>query len=126
MSEPREPKKLIKPENWKEFLQEFSERNKNRRARFDVFRRDGTVQEEGQELRLVEVVLRQNGEQENVDIFRVDRTETEAEKSKETVTNVRGIAVQFDTDGSEDALEITDNQNTLIMLRMESKVDGVS
>ncbi|CAN5281579.1 hypothetical protein BH20ACI1_BH20ACI1_17230 [soil metagenome] len=126
MREPREPKKLIKPENWKEFLQEFSERNKNRRARFDVFRRDGTVQEEGQELRLVGVVLRQNGEQKNVDIFRVDRTEGDAEKSKETVTNVRGIAVQFDTDNSEDALEITDDRNTLIMLRMESKVDGVS
>ena len=30
------------------------------------------------------------------------------------------------TDGSEDALEITDDENTLISLRFESKVDGVS
>ncbi|MEO8072359.1 MAG: hypothetical protein ABI686_03840 [Acidobacteriota bacterium] len=126
MSEPREPKKLIKPENWEEFLKEFSGRNKNRRARFDVFRSSGKTEEEAQELRLEEVVLRRNGERENVEITRVDHTETEVERSKETVTNVRGIAVQYDVDGSEDALEITDDQNTLIMLRMESKVDGAS
>ena len=126
MSEPREPKKLIKPRNWEEFLQEFSERNKKRRARLDVFRSSGKTEEEAQELRLEEVILQQNGEREDVEIIRFDRTETEAEKSKETVTNVRGIAVQYDVDGSEDALEITDDQNTLIMLRMESKVDGAS
>ncbi len=126
MSEPREPKKLIKPENWKEFLKEFSDRNKNRRARFDVFRSSGKVEEEAQELRLEEVVLKRNDKRENVEIIRIDRTEGDAEKSTETVTNVRGIAVQYDTDNSEDALEITDDQNTLIMLRFESKVDGVS
>ncbi len=126
MSEPREPKKLIKPANWEEFLKEFSGRNKNRRARLDVFRSSGKTEEEAQELRLEEVVLRRNGEREDVEIIRVDRTEGDAEKSKETVTNVRGVAVQYDVDGSEDALEITDDQNTLIMMRMESKVDGAS
>ena len=126
MSEPKEPKKLIKPENWEEFLQEFSGRNKNRRARLDVFRSSGKTEEEAQELRLEEVVLRRSGEREDVEIVRVDRTEGDAEKSKETVTNVRGVAVQYDVDGSEDALEITDDQNTLVMLRMESKFDGAS
>ncbi len=126
MSEPREPKKLIKPENWEEFLQEFSDRNNNRRARFDVFRRDGTVEEEGAEAHLEDVRLIADGDTKNVEIIRIDRTEINAEKTTDTVTNVRGIAVQYDVDGSEDALEITDDRNTLIMLRMESKVDGAS
>lgn len=125
-TEPKEPKKTIKPDEWENFLSEFSARNKDRRARFDVFRKDGTVQEESQELRLADINLKQSGERHSVEIIRIDRTEGEAEKQRETVTNVRGIAVQFDVDGSEDALEITDDQNTLIMLRFESNVDGVS
>ena len=32
MSEPREPKKLISPENWESFLEEFAMRNNNRRG----------------------------------------------------------------------------------------------
>ena len=126
MSEPREPKKLISPENWESFLQEFAMRNNNRRARFDVFRKDGAVEEEGQEAHLKDVLLQSNGKAKNVEIIRIDRTKSNAEKTKDTITNVRGIAVQYDTDGSEDALEITDDQNSLISLRFESKVDGVS
>ncbi len=126
MSEPREPKKIISPENWESFLQEFAMRNNNRRARFDVFRKDGAVEEEGQEAHLEDVLLHSNGNVKNVEIIRIDRTKSNAEKTKDTITNVRGIAVQYDTDGSEDALEITDDQNSLISLRFESKVDGVS
>lgn len=126
MSEPREPKKLISPENWESFLQEFAMRNNNRRARFDVFRKDGAVEEEGQEAHLEDVLLQSNGNAKNVEVIRIDRTKSDAEKTKDTITNVRGIAVQYDTDGSEDALEITDDQNSLISLRFESKVDGVS
>ena len=126
MSEPREPKKVISPENWESFLQEFAMRNNNRRARFDVFRKDGEVEEEGQEAHLEDVLLHSNGDAKNVEIIRIDRTKSNTEKTKDTITNVRGIAVQFDTDGSEDALEITDDQNSLISLRFESKVDGVS
>jgi hypothetical protein len=39
---------------------------------------------------------------------------------------VRGIGVQYETDGSENILEITDEKNTLISLRLESKLDGNS
>ena len=125
-NEPREPKKLIKPDDWQKFLREFSDRNNNRRARFDIFRRDGEVTEESAEAHLEDVILRDEGNSKTVEIIRIRRGDANAEKDKVMVTNVRGIAVQYDTDGSEDALEITDNQNSLISLRMESKVDGVS
>jgi len=126
MSEPREPRKIISPENWESFLQEFAMRNNNRRARFDVFRRDGATEEEGQEAHLEDVKLVSNGGASNVEVIRIDRTESNADKISDVITNVRGIAVQYDTDKSEDALEITDDQNSLISLRMESKVDGAS
>lgn len=118
--------KQIEPKNWASFLEEFSTRNNNRRARFDIFRRNGETQSEGQEAHLEEVSLKDGGNSKSVQIIRIDRTNGDGEKIKDEVTNVRGIAVQYDTDGSEDALEITDNENTLLSLRMESKVDGVS
>ena len=126
LNEPREPRKMIAPDKWEKFLQEFSTRNYDRRARFDVFRSDGTTEEESIEAHLEDVKLTENGSAKNVEIIRIDRSDGNAEKTKETVTNVRGITVQIDTDGSEDALEITDNQNTLVSLRLESKVDGNS
>lgn len=122
----QEPKVLIEPENWKEFLQAFSIRNNDRRARFDVYRINGKVEEEDQEAHLEDVVLKQNGNSKNIEVIRIDRADKNADKLRDTITNVRGIAVQFDTDGSEDALEITDDQNSLISLRLESKVDGAS
>lgn len=126
MIEPTEPKKMVEPQNWSEFLQEFSIRNNDRRARFDVFRNDGTTEEEDQEAHLEDVVLETNDEKKNIEIIRINRADKNADKIRDLITNVRGIAVQFDTDGSEDALEITDDQNTLISLRLESKVDGNS
>ncbi len=126
INEPREPRKIIAPKNWEKFLTEFATRNNNRRARFDIFRADGTTEEEGTEAHLEDIKLFAGGNAQNVEIIRIGRGESTAEKTHVTVTNVRGIAAQYDVDGSEDALEITDNQNTLIMLRFESKVDGVS
>ncbi len=37
MAEPREPKKMIEPNNWENFLAEFTKRNRDRRARFNLF-----------------------------------------------------------------------------------------
>jgi Family of unknown function (DUF5335) len=118
--------KQIEPNNWKKFLEEFSERNNNRRARFDVYRRDGNAEEERQESHFEDASLKENGNKNDVVIVRIDRSNTDAEKTHDTITNVVGIAVQYDTDGSEDALQITDRENELISLRFESKVDGVS
>lgn len=116
----------IEPANWNEFLSEFANRNNNRRARLNVYRSDGTTEDESQEEHLEDVRLKTDGNSKTVEIIRIDRTHRNTGKTHDTVTNVRGISVQYDTDGSEDALEITDDENTMISLRFESKVDGVS
>jgi hypothetical protein len=118
--------KQIEPANWEEFLRDFATRNNDRRARFDVYRTDGTTEDEGQEQHLEDVRLKTDGNAKSVEFVRIDRTNSNAEKTHDVITNVRGISVQYDTDGSEDALEITDDQNTLVSLRFESRVDGVS
>lgn len=126
MSEPVEPRKIIAPENWEEFLREFSMRNNNRRARFDIFRSGGGIDEEAREEHLEDILLKSSGKKKSIEVIRIDRSRGDAEKTRDVITNVRGIAVQYDTDGSEDALEITDEWETLISLRFESRVDGVS
>jgi hypothetical protein len=118
--------KQIEPNNWEEFLRDFAARNNNRRARFDVYRSGGETEGEAREEHLEDVLLKTDGNKKSVEFIRIDRTGGNAEKTHDVVTNVRGIAVQYDTDGSEDALEITDDQNTLVSLRFESRVDGVS
>ena len=121
-----EPRKAISSENWHEFLTDFAMRNNNRRARFDFFRSNGETSEEGKESHLEDIILKGEGAHRSIEIIRIDRADANAEKNKIVITNVRGVGVQYDTDGSEDALEITDDQNSLISLRFESKVDGVS
>lgn len=122
--EPSEPRKLIAPDEWESFLEDFAKRNKDRRARFDVFRKDGTVEEENQEAHIEEINFTKNDK--TVEVVRIDRTENKNEEVKNQITNVKSIFVQYDTDDSEDAIEFLDNQDSLISLRMESKVDGVS
>jgi flavin-dependent dehydrogenase len=126
MAEPTEPKEAIAPENWEQFLRDFAMRNNNRRARFDVFRRGGAVEEEQREEHLEDLVLKSDGNAKSVEVIRIDRADRNAEKTRDVITNVRGITVQYDTDGSEDALEITDDQDTLVSLRLESRIDGNS
>lgn len=116
----------IEPVKWAEFLSEFAARNNNRRARLNVFHSDGSTEDESQEEHLEDVRLKADGNSKTVEIIRIDRTHRNTGKTQDTITNVRGISVQYDTDGSEDALEITDDENTLVSLRFESKVDGVS
>ena len=126
MAEANEPKVVIEPSNWSEFLTAFSTRNYNRRARFDVFRKNGRVDEEAQEAHLEDVKLKLNSNNADIEVIRIDRSEKNADKIKDIIENVMGVTVQYDTDGSEDILEIIDNENSLISLRLESRVDGVS
>lgn len=126
MSEPIEPRKAISPNEWADFLNDFSNRNKNRRARFNIFFASGETLEEAEEGHLESVALNKNGDESQVVVKRIDQTAAEQETMTDTIENVRGITVQFDTDGSEDILEITDAKNTLLSLRFESKVDGAS
>ena len=126
MSEPREPRKMIEPGNWSKFLQEFSERNANRRARFNIFFSSGETVEEAEEGHLESVALEREDNKTQVVVKRADQTSESREPMIDTIENVRGITVQYDTDRSEDMLEITDEKNTLFSLRFESKVDGAS
>lgn len=126
MAEPREPRKAIEPKNWAKFLEGFSARNANRRARFDIFFESGETLEEGEEGFLEMVALDEDGDAAHAIVRRADRSENEADVMTDRIENVRGIGAQYDTDGSEDALEITDGKNTLFSLRLESKVDGAS
>ena len=126
MAEPSEHRKLIEPRDWAKFLEDFSERNANRRARFNIFFESGETLEEGEEGHLKSVALDKNGGKSQVIVERADQTSGNEETMTDTIENVRGITVQFDTDRSEDILEITDGKNTLFSLRFESKVDGAS
>lgn len=126
MTEPREPRKQISPDNWEKFLREFSARNTNRRARFNIFFSSGETVEEAEEGHLESVALSKNGGKTQVVIKRADQTSEDEETMTDTIERVRGVTVQIDTDGSEDILEITDEKNTLFSLRFESKVDGAS
>ena len=126
MSEPVEPRENIDSENWKEFLQAFSERNNGRRARFDLYAAGGRTEEEDEEAHFEEARLEVVDGRRNVVVVRIDRGKATADKIRDEITNVRGVAVQYDTDGSEDVLEIIDDENSLISLRFESRVDGVS
>lgn len=117
--------KQIEPNDWVKFLEDFSTENNNRRARFQVFQ-GNRANEEGQESFLENISLNDENNSKTIVVTRIDRTEANSEKIHDTITNVTGIAVQYDTDGSIDALEISDKEGELVMLRFESKVDGVS
>lgn len=118
--------KIIEPDNWEDFLREFSERNHQRRARFNVFFSSGETVEEAEEGHLKNVSISKNEDKTKVVVSRLDRTGEDEETMTDTIENVRGIAVQYETDGSENVLEITDEKNTLLSLRLESKLDGNS
>lgn len=116
----------IAQNEWAEFLQAFSRRNLNRRARFQFF--EGVnVREEEQEGHLESVAVETDGDHApRVIVKRRDESGAEPQEMLQMIPHVRRISVQYDTDDSEDALEIEDSHNVMIMLRMESKVDGAS
>ena len=126
MSEPSVARKGIGQNDWEEFLKKFTARNKNRRARFNIFYASGDTVEEAEEGHLESVSLNKTGDEAQVIVERTDQTTENQETMTKTIENVRVITVQYDTDGSEDILEITDGKNTLFSLRFESKVDGAS
>lgn len=115
--------KAIEPNDWANFLEEFSARNKERRARFYIFFASGETLEEEEEGRFKSAVLSKNGDKTKVV---VERGTTSGDVMTDPIENVRGVAVQYETDGSENILEVTDGKNTLFSLRFESKLDGDS
>ena len=114
--------KMIDPAHWTEFLGEFSERNRGRRARFELFRRDGEVAEEEQEGNFERASI-ENG------VINIERKYKNQEKDRvmsDKIPNIHGVAVQFDTDESENILEFTNDKGDMTVLHFESLVDGDS
>ncbi len=112
----------IEPQEWPEFLSAFSNRNRGRRARFEVFGPRGSVGEEVQEAKFKSALI----EKHTVTVTRVDKTETKEHVMNDDIPNIRGIAVQHDTDGSEVMLELTNDRGVMTVHHFESRVDGDS
>ncbi|MFN7927938.1 MAG: hypothetical protein U0Y68_08315 [Blastocatellia bacterium] len=117
---------MINQSQWTDFLANFSRRNHARRARFERFDREG-VQEEEQEAHLENLTLKFEGaDAPQLIVTRRDQSTTEPQTIVTTITNVKRLNTHFDTYHSEDGLEIEDENGVLLLLRMESLVDGVS
>jgi hypothetical protein len=112
--------KAVEPQEWETFLNAFTQRNRGRRARFEIFSH-GNFAEEEQEAHLEEVSI----DGGNV----VVKRSYEKHGTRNVMTDelkIRGLSVQYDVDNSEDMLEFTDEKNQLITLHFESLVDGGS
>ena len=96
MPKAKEPRINIDPDNWKEFLQSFSIRNVGRRARFEVFRSNGKVEEEEQESHLEDVRLKDAGDSTSIEILRIDRREKKTEKVRDEITALNLIIDDLD------------------------------
>lgn len=114
--------KTIEPADWKNYLSEFSERNRGRRARFELFRRDGETAEEEQE-GIFDSISLDGGA---VVVVRIDKSERTDAEMKDRIPNVHGICVQPDADGSDNTVEFTNDRGDLTILHFESTVDGDS
>ncbi len=115
-------KNVIDPDTWDEFFAEFSTRNLGRRARFELFSQGGDFREEEQEGYFISASIDQN-------VVTIDRKYTEQEDEKEMrdeIKDVHGVAVQPDTDGTDNTLELTDRNGNMTVLHFESTVDGDS
>lgn len=108
----------IAPDEWAKYLDEFSTRNRGRRARFEAFAEE-TVTEEDEEAVFEGV----SAEGDRFTVKRVNRTHGD-EPITDELTGIRGIAVQHDSDGSDNTIEFTDDRGDLAILHFESTVDG--
>jgi hypothetical protein len=113
--------KAIEPQEWNTFLNAFTERNRGRRARFEIFSH-GDFAEEEQEAYFESAAMNGN----TVTVERSYDKHGERATMTAELKNIRGVAVQYDTDNSEDMLEFTNDRNELTTLHFESRVDGAS
>ena len=111
-------KKVIPPDEWADFLEEFSKRNRGRRARFEAFAA-GIVSEEDEEAVFEGVSMEKNIAR----VRRVNRTHDDDPITDE-LTDIRGVTVQLDSDGSDNTIEFLDSNGDMAVLHFESMVDG--
>jgi len=113
--------KVVEPQEWDTFLNAFTERNHGRRARFEIFSH-GDFAEEEQEAHLESVAV----DGSTITVKRTYEKHGEQATMTDTLENIRGVSIQYDTDNSEDMLEFTNTRNELTTLHFESRVDGDS
>lgn len=111
----------IEQDQWEGFLKEFSERNKGRRARFELFI-GNNVEEESRE----GVFSSASVSGDSIIIDRIDNTGSNERTMSDELKNVHGISVQHDTDNSENTIQFMDKQGDVAILHFESMVDGDS
>ena len=114
-------KKIIAPDEWNEYLADFSTRNQGRRARFEAFSRDG-VAEEDEEAVFESVSIAGDA----ITVNRTVRADDKNAPIKDEITGVHGITVQLDSDGSDNTMEFMNTNGDLTVLHFESMVDGES
>lgn len=114
-------KKIITPDEWDEYLADFSARNQGRRARFEAFVR-GSVAEEDEEAVFRSVSIAGD----KVTIRRAVKTKSGDSPISDEIEGVHGIAVQLDSDGSDNTMEFMNTNGDLTVLHFESMVDGES
>ena len=114
-------KKVIAPDEWNVYLEEFSSRNQGRRARFEAFSRDG-VSEEDEEAVFESVSITDS----LVSVRRTIRADDKNAPITDELAGVHGISVQLDSDGSDNTMEFMDTNGDLTALHFESMVDGES
>lgn len=112
--------KTVDPADWQKFLGDFSERNRGRRARFELFGRTGIAREEDQEGHFETISIVDH----TVNVKRTYEKHGQTETMSDDVPDIRGISVQLDSDGSEDMIELSDSKGNLTALHFESMVDG--
>ena len=115
-------KKTIDSDSWADFLNDFSARNRGRRARFDLFEQGGNTAEEQQE----GVFESASVAGHTVTVVRSYEENGEQKTMTDEIKDVHGITAQYDTDDSEDALEFINHQGDMTQLHFESRVDGDS
>jgi len=109
--------KTVEPREWQTFLNSFSNRNRGRRARFEVFGPNGSFKEEVQEGKFKSISIDAN----TVTVTRIYEKSSKEMAMTDELTNVRGIAVQYDADYNEDMLEFTDVRGGMTTLHFESR-----
>ncbi len=114
--------KMVEPAEWPTFLSSFSQRNRSRRARFEIFGPKGGLKEESQE-GVFQSISIDGG---TVTVTRHYQKQGQETAMTDELTNIVGVSVQYDTDKSEDMLQFTDDKNAMTTLHFESKVDDDS
>ena len=111
-------KKVVPPDEWGKYLEEFSVRNRGRRARFEAFA-GGIVTEEDEEAVFDSASMDNN----TAKVRRLNRTHND-EPINDELTDIRGLTVQLDSDGSDNTIEFLDSNGDMAVLHFESMVDG--